>query len=197
MTKHKCKCGCNEFLRKWYSVVVAPSDRDETRFVTFSTEAIDEDFESVTCRECGCEVKIKDGKFISYCNCESKEETMKFEYLTMEQAVFLDGVLSRIDRASKFVSEATLEVEDFDAQYPNKDTEASIRRRYEARVGNFDIAIERFLAVYDSICYYRRNNIFPDVMWNHIDPSVKEVISTYKELIESKDFDNLKWFISH
>ena len=67
----------------------------------------------------------------------------------------------------------------------------------EARVGKFDIAIERFLAVYDSICYYRRNNIFPDVMWNHIDPSVKEVISTYKELIESKDFDNLKWFISH
>lgn len=64
---NRCNCGCRKFIRQTYDVVVVNSTNDG--FNTISSDYVDESFEPIRCRDCGCEAGIQDGKFKSFCIC--------------------------------------------------------------------------------------------------------------------------------
>lgn len=67
--KKCCNCGCDEFIRRTYDVVKVNSE--VTDFISISHHIVEEDFGMVNCRDCGCEVSIEDGEFVSYCECNN------------------------------------------------------------------------------------------------------------------------------
>lgn len=67
-----CNCGCSEFIRQTYDVVVVNSTNDG--FDAISSNYVDEDFIRISCRECGCEAGIQDGKFKSFCICSMSKK---------------------------------------------------------------------------------------------------------------------------
>lgn len=73
MSNYTCKCGCDEFIENSYSILEVNSNG--SGFNVISNQSTEEE---VTCRECGCSAEIKDGKFISYCDCGTEGDTDKW-----------------------------------------------------------------------------------------------------------------------
>ena len=69
--KKCCNCGCDEFIKRTYDIVKV--NKEGTDFISISSHIVEEDFGMITCRECGCEVSIQDGEFVSYCGCDNIE----------------------------------------------------------------------------------------------------------------------------
>ena len=122
---------------------------------------------------------------------------MEAETLTLEQAAFMDAVFARLDRATMNLNEACFMLRVYYAELPVLNHTEEVRKaRLEIEKDRYDVALETFLNVYDSICYYRKNRIFTDLMWDEIENAVEGVYSTYKKQIEENPaYKNIRWVI--
>ena len=122
---------------------------------------------------------------------------MEAESLTLEQAAFMDAVFARLDRATMNLNEACFTLRVYDAEFPILNHTEEVRKaRLEIEKDRYDVALETFLNVYDSICYYRKNRIFTDLMWDEIENAVEGVYRTYKKQIEENPaYKNIRWVI--
>ena len=122
---------------------------------------------------------------------------MEAETLTLEQAAFMDAVFARLDRATMNLNEACFMLRVYDVELPVLNHTEEVRKaRLEIEKDRYDVALETFLNVYDSICYYRKNRIFTDLMWDEIENAVEGVYSTYKKQIEENPaYKNIRWVI--
>lgn len=119
---------------------------------------------------------------------------MKKEELTLEQAMFMDSVLARLDRANMNYVKASNAIVEY--EYKDKEVSVASKEYFEMLIDNFHSAKETYINVIDSICFYRRNKIFTDLMWNEIENVVKNVYMENKKQIEEDEaYSNIRWII--